>query len=177
MKNRHSLPLIGETLNQLSKARYFTKLDIISAFNKLRIKEGDEWKAAFTCRYGLFEPLVLPFGLSNGPVSFQSYINHALHGLLDRFCTAYMDDILIYSDNLTDYRRYVREVLQRLRENGLQADISKCNFETTQITYLGLIVSTKEISMDPKKVACVQEWPTPRCLHATLTQAITMHFL
>ncbi|KAI0999250.1 hypothetical protein K3495_g8947 [Podosphaera aphanis] len=97
VRNRHSLPLIGETLSQLSGAKYYTKLDIISAFNKLRIKEGDEWKAAFTCRYGLFEPLVLPFGLPNGPASFQSYINHALRGLLDRFCTAYVDDILIYS--------------------------------------------------------------------------------
>ena len=79
IKNRYSLPLITETLSQLSRAKFYTKLDIISAFNKLRIKEGDEWKAAFTCRYGLFEPLVLPFGLCNGPASFQAYINHAGH--------------------------------------------------------------------------------------------------
>lgn len=97
LKNRHSLPLISETLGLLSQAKYFTKLDIISAFNKLRIKDGDEWKAAFTCRYGLFEPLVLPFGLSNGPASFQAYINHSLRGLLDQICTAYMDDILVFS--------------------------------------------------------------------------------
>ena len=164
VKNRHSLPLISETLSQLSKAKYYTKLDIISAFNKLRIKEGDEWKAAFTCRYGLFEPLVLPFGLSNGPASFQSYINHALRGYLDNFCTAYMDDILIYSQNLSEHQDHVKSVLQRLREHGLQVDISKCSFEATQVTYLGLIVSTKGISMDPKKVACVQEWPTPQSL-------------
>ncbi|KAI0992164.1 hypothetical protein K3495_g16022, partial [Podosphaera aphanis] len=141
---------------------YYTKLDVISAFNKLRIKPGDEWKAAFTCRYGLFEPLVLPFGLCNGPASFQAYINHALRGLLDQFCTAYMDDILIYSETLSDHRSHVRTVLQRLREHGLQVDISKCNFETSQVTYLGLIISTKGINMDPKKVACVQEWPRPR---------------
>ncbi|KAI0994273.1 hypothetical protein K3495_g13908, partial [Podosphaera aphanis] len=162
IRNRHSLPLISETLGQLSRAKYFTKLDVISAFNKLRIKEGDEWKAAFTCRYGLFEPLVMPFGLCNGPASFQAYINHALHGLLDQFCTAYMDDILIYSDDLTSHRRHVIMVLERLREHGLQVDISKCNFEATEVTYLGLIISTKGIHMDPKKVACVQEWPTPR---------------
>ena len=162
IKNRYSLPLIGETLSQLSRAKFFTKLDVISAFNKLRIKEGDEWKAAFTCRYGLFEPLVLPFGLCNGPASFQSYINHALRGFLDNFCTAYMDDILIYSESLPDHQQHVRIVLKRLREHGLQADISKCEFETKQVTYLGLIVSTKGIHMDPKKVACVQEWPTPK---------------
>lgn len=162
VKNRCSLPLISETLCQLSHAKYYTKLDIISAFNKLRIKKGDEWKAAFTCRYGLFEPLVLPFGLCNGPASFQTYINHALRGLLDDFCTAFMDDILIYSATLADHRKHVREVLQRLREHGLQVDVSKCAFETTSVTYLGLIVSTEGISMDPKKVACVQEWPKPR---------------
>ncbi|KAI0994896.1 hypothetical protein K3495_g13285 [Podosphaera aphanis] len=162
IRNRHSLPLISETLSQLSKAKYYTKLDVISAFNKLRIKEGDEWKAAFTCRYGLFEPLVMPFGLCNGPASFQAYINHALQGFLDQFCTAYMDDILIYSENLNDHRGHVCKVLQRLRETGLQVDISKCSFEATEVTYLGLIVSTDGIRMDPKKVACVQEWPTPR---------------
>ncbi|KAI0996376.1 hypothetical protein K3495_g11804 [Podosphaera aphanis] len=162
IKNRHALPLISETLNQLSRAKYYTKLDVISAFNKLRIKEGDEWKAAFTCRYGLFEPLVLPFGLCNGPASFQAYINHALRGLLDQFCTAYMDDILIYSSSLEEHRRHVKTILKRLREHGLQVDISKCGFETTQVTYLGLIVSTKGIHMDPKKVACIQEWPTSR---------------
>ena len=164
IKNRYSLPLITETLSQLSHAKFYTKLDIISAFNKLRIKEGDEWKAAFTCRYGLFEPLVLPFGLCNGPASFQAYINHALRGLLDNFCTAYMDDILIFSETLADHREHVRTVLKRLREHGLGVDISKCEFETTQVTYLGLIISTKGIHMDPKKVACVQEWPTPRSI-------------
>ena len=162
IKNRYSLPLVSETLSQLSKAKYYTKLDIISAFNKLRIREGDEWKAAFTCRYGLFEPLVLPFGLSNGPASFQAYINHALRGYLDRFCTAYMDDILIYSENLTEHRNHVKSILQRLREHGLQVDISKCSFETNQVTYLGLIVSTTGIKMDQKKVACIQEWPAPK---------------
>lgn len=162
VRNRHSLPLISETLSQLSRAKYYTKLDVISAFNKLRIKKGDEWKAAFTCRYGLFEPLVLPFGLCNGPASFQSYINNALRGYLDQFCTAFMDDILIFSESLREHREHVKKVLRRLREHGLQVDIAKCEFESTKVKYLGLIISTEGIAMDPKKVACVQEWPTPR---------------
>ena len=162
IKNRYSLPLIQETLNQLSKAKFYTKLDVISAFNKIRIKEGDEWKAAFTTRYGLFEPLVLPFGLCNGPSTFQSYINEALHGLLDRFCTAYMDDVLIYSSTLREHRRHVREVLQRLIEFGLQVDISKCEFDATEVKYLGLFISTSGVRMDPEKIACIQEWPTPK---------------
>ena len=162
IKNRYSLPRIQETLNQLSKARYYTKLDIVSAFNKLRIKKGDEWKTAFTTRYGLFEYLVTPFGMCNAPSTFQSYINEALRGYLDQFCTAYVDDILIFSNDLLSHRRHVAQVLERLQEFGLQADISKCEFETTEVKYLGLIISTSGIRMDPVKVACVQEWPKPR---------------
>ncbi|KAI0998309.1 hypothetical protein K3495_g9886 [Podosphaera aphanis] len=75
-----------------------------------------------------------------------------------------MDDILIYSENLAEHRKHVKTVLKRLREHGLQVDIAKCTFEATQVTYLGLIVSTEGIRMDPKKVACVQEWPAPRCV-------------
>jgi hypothetical protein len=80
--------LIRETLDQLSHAKVFTKLDIITAFNKLKIKEDDEWKTAFQTLYSLFEYLVLLFGLCNGPASFQSYINQALRGYFDKFYTA-----------------------------------------------------------------------------------------
>jgi len=114
IKNRYPLPLISETLTRLSSAKIFTKLDIISAFNRLRIKDGDEWKTAFRTRFGLFEYLVLPFGLCNGPASFQNYINDILREFLDVFCTAYLDDILIYSDNETEHEIHVRTILQRL---------------------------------------------------------------
>ena len=99
IKNRGETPLISETLAWLSEAKYFTKLDIISAFNKLRIKEGDEWKTAFTTKYGLFEYLVMPFGLCNAPASFQAYINKAIYEYLDHFFTAYMDDIFFIAAN------------------------------------------------------------------------------
>ena len=103
VKNRYPIPLIQETLNRLSKARIYTKLDIIHAFNRLRIAEGDEWLTAFRTRYGLFEYLVMPFGLANAPSSFQHFVNDTLRPYLDVFCTAYINDILIYSDNLTKY--------------------------------------------------------------------------
>ena len=95
IKNRYPLPLIAETLNRLSRAKIFTKLDIIAAFNKLRKKEGDEELTAFRSRFSLFESLVLPFGLCNGPASFQHFINDTLREYLDDFCRAYLDDILI----------------------------------------------------------------------------------
>ena len=98
IKNRYPIPLLQETLNRLSRARIYTKVDMIAAFNKLRIAEGEEWKTAFKTRYGLFESLVMNFGLCGAPASFQSYVNGVLGNYLDEFCTAYLDDVLIYSD-------------------------------------------------------------------------------
>jgi hypothetical protein len=164
VKNRYPIPLIRETLTQLSRAKYYTKIDIIAAFNRLRITEGDEWKTAFRTRYGLFEYNVLPFGLSNGPSSFQRYINEALHEYLDVFCTAYMDDILIYSSTLTEHRQHVKQVLTRLRAAGLQADIDKSEFEVQEVIYLGLIISTDGIKMDPEKIKAIYSWETPKRL-------------
>ena len=162
IKNRYPLPLISETLNRLSKAVIFSKLDIIAAFNRLRMAKGEEWKTAFRTRYGLFESLVLPFGLCNGPASFQAYINDTLREYLDIFCTAYLDDILIYSDSLEEHQGHVRIILDRLRQAGLQVDITKCEFHTKQVAYLGLIITDKGVRMDPSKIETIVNWPIPR---------------
>ena len=113
---------------------------------------------AFNTRYGLFETLVMPFGLSNAPATFQARINEVLRPFLDIFCTAYIDDILIYSDNLKAHRKHVCSVLKALHEAGLQLNIKKCKFETTEVTYLGIIVSTSSVKMDPAKVQCILNW-------------------
>ena len=162
VKNRYPLPLIRETLDRLNKAKYFTKLDIIAAFNKLRMAKGDEWLTAFRTRYGLYEYLVMPFGLSNAPSSFQHYINDTLRDFLDKFATAYIDDILIYSNTLAEHRKHVRQVLERLKTAGLQVDIDKCEFHQQSVKYLGLIISTDGIRMDPDKIRAVIEWAQPR---------------
>src|SRR5580692_4995423 len=161
IKNRYPLPLIRETLDALCHAKFYTKLDIIAAFNNIRIAEGHEWKTAFITRFGLFETLVMPFGLCNAPASFQHYINHTLFDLLDRFCTAYLDDVLVYSATRKEHREHVREVVRRLREAGLQIDITKCDFETNRTKYLGLIITPERIRMDPAKVATIREWKDP----------------
>ena len=159
VKNRYPLPLISETLNRLSRTKIFTKLDIIAAFNRLRIREGDEALTAFRTRFGLFEYLVMPFGLCNGPASFQSYINDTLREFLDDFCTAYLDDILIYSDCEAEHEIHVKRVLQKLREAGLQADVTKCAFHVTEVPYLGLIITTEGVKMDSAKVDTIVNWP------------------
>jgi len=103
----------------------------------------------------------MPFGLCNAPATFQNYINHTLFDLLDRICTAYLDDVLIYSSNRKEHRDHVREVVLRLREAGLQIDINKCEFETTKTKYLGLIVTPNGIQMDPVKVSAILTWKPP----------------
>ena len=157
VKNRYPLPLIKETLERVCKAKIFSKIDVITAFNKLRIKEGEEWKTAFRTRYGLYEYLVMPFGLANGPSSFQTYINNVLHGMLDVFCTAYIDNILIYSNTKKEHQQHVRKVLEALRRAGLQADIKKCEFHVAEVNYLGLVITSNGICMDSEKVSAIWE--------------------
>ena len=162
-KDRYPLPLIQETLQSLAKAKWFTKLDVIAAFHRLRIASGDEWKTAFRTRYGLYEWLVTPFGLANAPSTFQKYINWVLRDFLDNFCSAYLDDIIIYSSgSLQDHREKVKSVLARLQEAGLQCDLDKCAFEVQSTKYLGFIIEAgKGIRMDPDKVKAIQDWEAP----------------
>lgn len=163
IKNRYPLPLVQETLARLAKAKYYTALDIRGAYNLVRMAEGEEWKTAFRTRYGLFESLVMPFGLTNAPATFQTFVNDALQPFLDRFVTAYLDDILIYSETLEEHKRHVRQVLEVLSMNGLHLKPEKCHFNQTEVKYLGLIIGQEGIKMDPAKVETVRNWPTPTC--------------
>ncbi len=160
-KDRYPLPRIEETLNQIRGAKYFTRLDLRSAYNLIRIKEGDEWKTAFRTRYGLYEFLVMPFGLTNAPATCQRFVNDTLREFLDVFCVCYLDDILIYSENLEDHYRQVRKVLRKLHEAGLYVKPEKCEFSTTKTTFLGFVISQNGIEMDPEKVSAIMEWEIP----------------
>lgn len=162
VKDRYPLPLTKETLNNLQGMKYFSKIDIVSAFNNIRMKEGQEYLTAFRTRFGLFESLVMPFGLTGAPATFQRFINDTLRQYLDQFCSAYLDDILIYSKTREEHLDHIRKVLMQLREAGLFAKISKCEFLVQQTKFLGLIVGRAGIQMDPEKVKTVREWPTPK---------------
>ena len=118
-KDRYPLPLIEETLARLARAKVFTKLDVRQAFYRIRMKESVEDLTTFRTRYGSYKYKVLPFGLCNGPASFQRYINDILFDYLYDFCTAYVDDILIYSEDPLEHDAQVKKVLQRLKEAGL----------------------------------------------------------
>ena len=145
-------------LGKLAGAMRYTKLDVIHAFNQIRIKEGYKWLTAFNSRYGQFKYLVMPFGLCNAPKTFQDYINENLQEYLNVFCTAYLDDVLFYSNSKANHAGYVLQVLKRLHKRGLQVDIDKCKFNTTRVKYLGIIIITNRIKMDAKKVEVIQKW-------------------
>jgi RNase H-like domain found in reverse transcriptase/Reverse transcriptase (RNA-dependent DNA polymerase)/Integrase zinc binding domain/Chromo (CHRromatin Organisation MOdifier) domain len=165
VKNRYPLPLISEMLNRVGKARYFTKIDLRGAYNLVRIKSGEEWKTAFRCRYGHFEYRVMPFGLTNAPATFQHFMNDTLRNFLDDFCVVYLDDILVYSQTMDDHRSHVRQILDRLREARLYAKLEKCCFHVEEVEFLGYIISSKGIRMDPAKISSITSWPIPRSVH------------
>jgi hypothetical protein len=142
----------------LANAKIYTKLDVKDTYHNLWIAEGDEWKMAFRTKYGLYEYLVMPFGLTNAPASFQRWMNEVLSDYVDVFCIAYLDDILIYSDNLEQHRQHVKMILRTVEEVGLTLNASKCEFHTNKTEYLGYIISPTGIGMDPEKVRVVAEW-------------------
>jgi Reverse transcriptase (RNA-dependent DNA polymerase) len=155
IKNYYPLPLIQETLARLSRTKIYTKLDIIVIFNYIYITKRQEYFTAFNICYGLYETLVILFGLSNAPATFQARINKVLYSYLDVFYTAYIDDILVYSNDLTSYRQYVRLVIEALRDASLQLDIKKYEFKVIEITYLGMIVFTNNIRINPIKIITI----------------------
>lgn len=161
-KNRAPLPLISEILDRLRGARWYTKVDLKDAYHRIRIRPGDEWKTAFRCRYGHFEYTVMPFGLANAPATFQTYINEAMSGLVDNICIVYLDDILIYSDDLASHQRHVRSVLERLEQFGLYANLAKCSFHQQEVGFLGFIVDNEGVKMEPSRVTAINEWPEPQ---------------
>ncbi|KAI0993287.1 hypothetical protein K3495_g14897, partial [Podosphaera aphanis] len=139
------------------------KLDVKSAFHRVRIREGDEWMTAFRCRLGLFEWLVTPFGLANAPATFQRYINEQLREHLDIDATAYVDDVLAYTDgSKEEHWRTVRSILSKLDKAGLYLDVDKCDFLCEEVKYLGFIVRAGHgVTVDSNKVKAILDWQAP----------------
>lgn len=163
VKNRYPLPIISQLIDALKNAKFFTKLDIRWGYNNVRIKEGDEWKAAFVTNRGLWEPLVMFFGLTGSPSTFQAMMNEIFKDLIVKGKVAiYLDDILIYTNDLEEHRAIVKEVLRRLEEHDLFLKPEKCEFEKPEVEYLGLIISHNCVKMDPVKVKAIKEWPVPK---------------
>ena len=161
IRNSYPLPLISELLDRVKGAKVFTKLDLKSAYNLVRIKEGDEYKTAFRTRYGHFEFLVMPFGLKNAPATFQHFINDVLSDYLDDFVISYIDDILIFSNTIEEHHEHVKKVLKKLLENNLYVKLEKCEFDKSETTFLGYVLSKDGLKMDKEKVKAILDWPVP----------------
>ena len=161
IRNSYPLPLISELLDRVKGAKIFTKLDLKSAYNLVRIKEGDEFKTAFRTRYGHFEYLVMPFGLKNAPATFQHFINDVLSDYLDDFVISYIDDILIFSNSLEEHHKHVKMVLKKLLENNLYVKLEKCEFDVSETAFLGYIISKDGLKVDPSKIEAILDWPIP----------------
>ncbi len=158
VKNWYSLFLISETLNCLSWAKIFIKLNIISAFNWLWIKEKDEAFIIFHTQFELFKYLVILFDLCNKSVSFQKYINNIFYKHLNKFCTAYLNDILIYFNNELKHEIHIKLILRKLWEANLRTNIIKCKFHITKVSYLELIIIIEEIKMNFFKINIIVNW-------------------
>jgi len=141
----------------------FTKLDLRWGYNNVRIKEGDEWKAAFTTHIGAYEPTVMYFGLTNSPTTFQTIMNNLFRDLINQGDTAtFIDDILVAMDTKEGHDKLVEEVLKRLEENDLFVKPKKCKWKVREVEFLGVIISPKGVEMQKEKVEGVLNWPVPR---------------
>ncbi|KAI4879196.1 hypothetical protein NFI96_009427 [Prochilodus magdalenae] len=164
VKDRYPLPLMTTAFEALQQASIFTKLDLRSAYNLVRIRQGDEWKTAFITPTGHYEYLVMPFGLMNAPAVFQRLINEVLNEALGLYAFVYLDDILIFSRTTTEHVSHVRRVLQLLLENHLYVKLEKSQFHVPSVQFLGFVVSRGSLAVDPSKLKAVAEWPRPTSL-------------
>ena len=156
-RNRYPIPLIDEVLARIQGCKYLTRLDIIAAFNKLRIHPDSEDFTTFVTSLGAYKYRVLPFGLTNGPATYQQYMNDILFEYLNDFCQVYLDDILIHSKTKKEHIQHVRQILQKLRDAGLQVDILKCEFHVQKTKFLDLLVSIDGLRINPTKIQAVIE--------------------
>jgi len=162
VKLPYPLPLVPAALEELFGAHVFSKLDLRSAYNLVRIREGDEWKTAFITPAGHYKYRVMPCGLSNSPSVFQGFMNEVFWEFHNKFVIVYIDDILTYSRNLAEHRYHVTQVLQKLRQHKLYLKLEKCEFHRSTVPFLRYIISQKGIQMDRGKVKAIREWPLPQ---------------
>jgi len=181
IRNQYPLPLIADLIRDLSNAHIYTKLDVRWGYNNVRIREGDEKKAAFKTRYGLFKPTVMYFGLTNSPATFQTMMNYIYrdvilkHKPLGTTIRIYMDDIGIATHtNMDDHRRAVHDVLKITQLHDLYFKPEKCLFHSSSMDYLGVILEKGVTHMDPAKIAGVDTWPVPK--NATEVQKVLGFF-
>ena len=162
VKNRYPLPLMTELRERLNTAKVFTKLDRKNGYHLVRMAEEDEEKTAFRTRFGLYHWRVIPFGLCNAPAMFQSMMDNIFHDPLDNGVIVYLDDILIYTENVDKHIPLVQEVLSRLDKARLGMNLKRSSFHIRKVEFLGYIISEQGIEMSEKKIEEVKNCAVPQ---------------
>jgi ribosome-interacting GTPase 1 len=148
-------------MTRLNGAKIFTRLDIRQGFHRIRMHPESEDLTTFRCRYGTFKYKVMSFRVTNGPAYFQRFINNVMAEYLDNFMTIFVNDILIYSQNELEHQEHVKKILEQLQEAGLQAALYKCEFNVKRTKFLGFIISTNRVEVDPAKIQTILDWMVP----------------
>ena len=165
VKNNYPLPLITELVDNMGSKQVFTKMDLQWGYNNMRIKEGDEWKVAFTTHIGLFEPVVVFFGRTNLLATFQAIMNEILRNMINEGkVAAFVDDVLVGTDTEEGHDEIVEEVLRRLEENNLYVKPEKCVWKVKMVPFLGVVMDEGKVEMEEDKVAGVLKWLTLQCV-------------
>ncbi|GJW01244.1 putative reverse transcriptase domain-containing protein [Tanacetum coccineum] len=161
VKNRYPLPRIDDLFDQLQGSSIYSKIYLRSGYHQLRVREEDIPKTAFRTRYGHYEFQVMPFGLSNAPAVFMDLMNHVCKPYLDKFVIVFIDDILIYSRNEKEHEEHLKTILELLKKEELYAKFSKCEFWINTVTFLGHVIDSSRIHVDPAKIEAVKNWASP----------------
>ncbi|GKB69936.1 putative reverse transcriptase domain-containing protein [Tanacetum coccineum] len=162
MKNRYPLPRIDDLFDQLQGSSVYSKIDLRSGYHQLRVREEDIPKTAFRTRYGHYEFQVMPFGLTNAPAVFMDLMNRVCKPYLDKFVIVFIDDILIYSKTKQEHEEHLKLILELLKKEELYAKFSKCEFWIPKVQFLGHVIDSKGIHVDPAKIESIKDWASPK---------------
>ncbi|GKA88781.1 reverse transcriptase domain-containing protein [Tanacetum coccineum] len=162
VKNRYPLPRIDDLFDQLQGSSVYSKIDLRSGYHQLRVREEDIPKTAFRTRYGHYEFQVMPFGLTNAPAVFMDLMNRVCKPYLDKFVIVFIDDILIYSKNKQEHEEHLKLILELLKKEELYAKFSKCEFWIPKVQFLGHVIDSEGIHVDPAKIESVKDWASPK---------------
>ncbi|GJW21611.1 putative reverse transcriptase domain-containing protein [Tanacetum coccineum] len=162
VKNRYPLPRIDDLFDQLQGSNIYSKIDLRSGYHQLRVREQDIPKTAFRTRYGHYEFQVMPFGLTNAPAVFMDLMNRVCKPYLDKFVIVFIDDILIYSKDEREHEEHLKAILELLKKEKLYAKFSKCEFWIPKVQFLGHVIDSRGIHVDPAKIESIKDWASPR---------------
>nr|GFB48788.1 putative reverse transcriptase domain-containing protein [Tanacetum cinerariifolium] len=162
VKNRYPLPRIDDLFDQLQGSSVYSKIDLRSGYHQFRVREEDILKTAFRTRYGHYEFQVMPFGLTNAPAVFMDLINRVCKPYLDKFVIVFIDDILIYSKDEKEHEEHLKAILELLKKEALYAKFSNCEFWIPKVQFLGHVIDSQGIHVDPAKIESVKDWASPK---------------